>query len=441
MKTHYRTAVVETKQEPLDTATGLAESGLFRTYVVYEEPGCWSIAGGVAAEVVVTARTVRTTQDGSTAEEPWHGDPLAKVREFLANLRITDWSAYGWCAFELAHAIAGLPLERDEVLLHLVVPETEVRLTGGKALIRSLGSGTLADAEAVIAGAVPRLPAPQRVRLDLEADADVYRKGVESLVEDIRAGVLHKAVISRVVPVAEEIDFPASYANGRRSNTPARSFLLDMAGLQAFGFSPETVVEVDAQRRVTSQPLAGTRALADDPEVSRELRENLLGDPKEVHEHAISVKVAMDELAGPCEPDSVVVQEFMAVKERGSVQHLASRVGGRMPEGAGPWDAFAAVFPAVTASGVPKRAAYEAIRRYESQHRGPYAGTVMKVTHDGVMDAALVLRSVFAENGQTWLRAGAGVVEQSRPERELEETCEKLMSVSRCLVPRTPETA
>ncbi|GAU68932.1 putative salicylate synthase [Streptomyces sp. NBRC 110611] len=437
MNTHYRTAVVDTPREPLDTATGLAASGLFGTYVVYEEPGCWSVAGGVAAEVTVTARTVRTAHAGEVVERPWHGDPLAAVREFLAGLPIAGWTAYGWCAFELAHALAGAAPDHDDVLVHLVVPETEIRLTGGRALIRSLSSGALADAEAAIALAdAPAAPARQQVRVDLDADADIYRKGVESLVADIRAGVLHKAVLSRVVPVEGEIDFPASYAHGRRSNTPARSFLLDMAGLKVFGFSPETVAEVDAEGRVTSQPLAGTRALAEDPEVSRELREDLLGDAKEVHEHAISVKVAMDELAGPCEPGSVVVQEYLAVEERGSVQHLASRVGGRLPEGAGPWGAFAALFPAVTASGVPKPAAYEAIRRYEPQRRGPYAGTVLKVTQDGAMDAALVLRSAFAENGRTWLRAGGGVMGQSRAERELEETYEKLRSVSRFLVSR-----
>lgn len=437
MKTHYRTAVVETVREPLDIATGLANSDLFGTYMVYEEPEAWSIAGGIAAEVTVTARSIRTSWAGRISEKRWYGDPLAKVQEFLADLPVADWTAYGWCAFELAHAIAGAAADDDGVLLHLVVPETEVRLAGDRAMIRSLHAATLAAVEdAVVRTQAPPAPRGRTVHVQLDADAAAYRKGVASLVQDIRAGRLQKAVISRVVPVEEELDFPASYAAGRRVNTPARSFLLDMGGLRAFGFSPETVVEVDAGRRVSSQPLAGTRALTGDADVDGKLRDELLADPKELHEHAISVKVAMDELVGPCKPETVVVAEYMAVKQRGSVQHLASRVTGRMPEGASPWDAFAAVFPAVTASGVPKHAAYEAIRRYEQGPRGPYAGTVMKVTQDGAMDAALVLRSVYAENGRTWLRAGAGVVEQSAPERELEETREKLVSVSRTLVAR-----
>ncbi|MGW1893512.1 salicylate synthase [Streptomyces sp. NPDC002004] len=431
--------MVETTCEPLDIAVGLAASGLFDTSVVYEGPDGWSMAGGVAAEVVVDAENIRCTRLGATHEEPWVGDPLTAVQEFLSDLPIADWTAYGWCAFELSHAIAGMTVEAG-TLLHLVVPETELRLTGSRVLLRGLDGAALTAVEDALAriaadtagGTAPVEPVP--VQVGLEAGADDYRRGVASLVDEIRAGRLQKAILSREIPVETEIDFPASYRRGRRENTPARSFLLDMGGLRCFGFSPETVVEVLADRRVASQPLAGTRALTDDPDLNRKLREDLLSDPKELHEHAISVKLAVDELAGPCKPDSVVVEEYMSVKERGSVQHLASRVVGRMPEGTSPWDAFAAVFPAVTASGVPKHAAYEVIRRHEQSRRGPYAGTVLKVAEDGTMDAALVLRSVYAQGGRTWLRAGAGIVEHSRPDRELEETREKLRTVATSLL-------
>jgi salicylate synthetase len=136
-----------------------------------------------------------------------------------------------------------------------------------------------------------------------------------------------------------------------------------------------------------------------------------------------------------CAPGTVRVADFMSVKERGSVQHPASDVVGRLADGRTSWDAFAALFPAVTASGIPKAAACDMIRRSESGERGLYSGAVLTVDADGAIDAALVLRSVFRRNGRTWLRAGAGIVAQSTPERELEETVEKLRSVSRFLVP------
>ncbi|MCZ9347467.1 salicylate synthase [Streptomyces sp. TRM76130] len=414
---------------------GFAASGLFGTTMVHEAAGEWSIAGGVAAEVIVDAASIRCTRDGVTRVEPWSGDPLTAVRNFLDGLPIHDWTAYGWCAFELSHAIAGMAVPQG-TLLHLVVPETELRLVGSRVHLRSLEGDALTTAGNMVARiaaestptALPAVPA------DLEFDADDYRRSVASLVAEIHAGKLQKAILSREIPVAAEVDFPASFHKGRLENTPARSFLFDMGGLRCFGFSPETVVEVSADGRVSSQPLAGTRALTGDPQLDQKLRDDLLTDPKELHEHAISVKVAVDELIGPCVPESVVVQEYMSVKERGSVQHLASRVVGQLSQGASPWDAFAAVFPAVTASGVPKRAAYQAISRYERNQRGPYAGAVLKVGEDGAMDAALVLRSVYARSGRTWLRAGAGIVEHSTPDRELEETREKLRCVTASLV-------
>lgn len=136
-----------------------------------------------------------------------------------------------------------------------------------------------------------------------------------------------------------------------------------------------------------------------------------------------------------CQPGTLVVDEFMAVLERGSVQHLASRVSGRLALGHDGWDALAAVFPAITATGVPKAAAFAAIRSYEPEPRGLYSGAVISADADGSLDAALVLRTAFQRDGRTWLRAGAGIVGASRPERELEETREKLRSVSRFLVP------
>lgn len=437
----YQEKTVRTGVEPLVAATGLAASGLFSTYVVYEAADGWSVAGGTAAEVILKPDTVQWTKDGITVERPWRGDPLAQVREFLDGLDLADWRAYGWSAFELAYAVAGRPVDND-VLLHLVVPRTEARLSANHAVVRGLDAQEMALAEKTLAGLEPVAETRGRpVRVDIEAGADAYRDSVTTVVERIRAGELQKAVVSRIVPVTSDIDLPASYLAGRRANTPARSYLLNMGGMQALGFSPETVVEVEPDGTVSSQPLAGTRALTGDADEDRRLRENLLADPKELHEHAISVKVAVDELAGPCKPDTVVVQEYMVIKERGSVQHLASRVVGRMPQQASPWDAFAAVFPAVTASGVPKHPAYDAISAVEPRERGLYAGTVMTLAQDGSMDAALALRSVFRRNGEIWLQAGAGIVEHSLPERELEETREKLRCVASCLVAPATERA
>jgi yersiniabactin salicyl-AMP ligase len=134
----------------------------------------------------------------------------------------------------------------------------------------------------------------------------------------------------------------------------------------------------------------------------------------------------------------------MSILRRGSVQHLASRVKGHLSEGKNAWDAFEALFPAVTASGIPKKEAIEAISYHETKQRGWYSGCVMIVDSCGTMDAALVLRSIYQQGKNCWLQAGAGIVDQSKPERELEETIEKLSCISQYItaysnIPSTPK--
>ncbi|MFG3259813.1 salicylate synthase [Streptomyces sp. NPDC048172] len=432
---------------PATAAARLARSGPYEQYVVYEREGTWWYAGGVAASVTVEAGSATLRHGGTEVVRAWRADPLSAVRELLAQLPMDRWRAYGWVAFEMAYALAGAAPGEHGPLLHLVVPEAEVALTHGGAEIRCCPDAATEQALRTTLAQPrtdPRTGPHRAVPVDLDpghSGLSAYRSAVSQAVSAIQEGQLRKVILSRTVPVGAEIDLPATYLAGRAANSPARSFLLRLRGTEAAGFSPETVVEVTPEGRVSTQPLAGTRALTGDADGDAARRAELLADAKEVYEHAISVQVAWDELTALCRAGSVRAEEFMTVRERGSVQHLASRITGELrTHGEGPWAALAAVFPAVTASGVPKSAAYETIRRLEPDPRGLYSGAVLTVGHDGAMDAALVLRTVFRSGGRTWLRAGAGIVGDSRPEREFEETCEKLRSVSRTLVPAV-ETA
>ncbi|WP_405792645.1 salicylate synthase [Streptomyces sp. NBC_01506] len=432
---HYFETRLRLVSDPMNAVARLASSGLHPDYVVYENSGTWSYAGGSVAEITLDRTGARLRQQEEVTL-PWTGRPLKQVQDLLDAVRIKSWRAYGWVTFELSYAKDGdLRHIGDQRLLHLVVPHTEIRIEGGEAHLRSADQATLTAAlDALMSeqDAAPTVPRPVDVR---QPGADAYRRLVGAAIEEIRDHRLQKVIFSRVVPVDFEVDFVGTYLEGRRGNSPARSFLLHLGGMEATGFSPEIVAQVDPAGRVVSQPLAGTRALTGDRTENERLRRELLADPKEIYEHAISVKIAYDELLGVCTDGTVDVEEFMVVKERGTVQHLASRVSGQLSTGRDAWDAFGAVFPAVTASGVPKDAAYDSIRSNESEARGLYSGAVLTLDQDGSMDAALVLRSVYRQNGRTWLRAGAGIVGNSLPERELEETCEKLGSVGRFLVP------
>lgn len=421
--------------DALAIVSRLAASGAHDQYVVYENGGKWAYAGGVLADVSLDRSGVRLRQD-TELHEPWDGSPLDQVRRMLDAVMVDGWRAYGWAAFELAYAKNGDVTEvGEERLLHLVIPETEVRLEYGWAQIRSVDEQALASTIDILTGDRSvrfREASPVDVRRD---GAEDYQRVVKLAVEDINARRFQKVILSRTVQIRQDIDFVGTYVTGRCGNRPARSFLLRLGEIEAAGFSPEVVVEVHEDGRIVSQPLAGTRMLTDDPAENRRLRGELFSDAKEVFEHAISVKTACDEVQGVCTPGSFTVEEFMVIRERGTVQHLASRVAGKLTRGRCAWDAFAAVFPAVTASGVPKDAAYHAIRTHEGKARGLYSGAVLTVDCGGAMDAALVLRAVYRQAGSTWLQAGAGIVGQSLPEREFEETCEKLESVARFLVP------
>ncbi|KRE88747.1 AMP-dependent synthetase [Frateuria sp. Soil773] len=439
-RARYREQALATATAPLELAARIARALDGEPFTVYERDGEWSIGIGTAAEITVDAQQVRLDHDGERRHWPVT-DFAAAMKQALDTLPIDGWRLYGTAHFELARLFHGLGLDDTQApLLRLAVPAVEIRLRQDRAMLRALDESSLPGWAERLAR-LDALPAGDMdaeagtVSVDVrDADAAPYRQRVAAAVRQIDAREYHKVILSRRVPLAAPVDVAASYLAGRRANQPARSFLLGRDGFHSAGFSPETVVEVSADGRVSTQPLAGTRALgADDAEEAR-LRRDLLNDPKEIAEHAASVKLAFEELGLVCAPGSIQVSEFMDVCRRGSVQHLASRVQGRLGPGRSAWDAFRALFPAVTASGIPKREAIEAIGRHEPSRRGLYSGCVMIADSDGALDAALVLRSVYQDRGQAWLQAGAGVVAMSTPERELEETCEKLASVSRHLV-------
>ena len=130
----------------------------------------------------------------------------------------------------------------------------------------------------------------------------------------------------------------------------------------------------------------------------------------------------------------MVVTEFMSIMERGTVQHLGSRLRGKLKTNLNAWHALCKLFPAVTASGIPKREAIEAIGRIEQDGRGLYSGSVMICDSNGALDAALVLRSIFQTAQESWVRVGAGIVDMSKPEREFTETQEKVSCIAGKLV-------
>ncbi|MCC8464250.1 salicylate synthase [Photorhabdus bodei] len=435
---HEQTVVITST--PLDLITHLLSDDDAQPYMLYETKGEWSLGIGCAATISADASGQLIDPQGN--RHPYDISTLSqKLEQALNALPIQDWRAYGRTLFEFSHMTYGLPLaQQNEALIKITIPQHEFRITPGQVLIRTLEESQLTILKEKISRvdqlSTPVFPWIKDMEIISTSDAAKrYQDNVANAVKDIASGHYQKVILSRRVELGSDIDMPHSYWLGRQANTPARSFFLRDEDFSVYGFSPETVVEADGSGWISTQPLAGTRALTHDKDQDQRLRADLLSDPKEISEHAVSAKLALEELAPICQADTLCVSEFMAIRERGSVQHLASRVKGLLQTDKNRWDAFIALFPAVTASGIPKKPSLQAISRYEDEPRRLYSGCVMLLDSSGKLDAALVLRSLYQHQGRCWLQAGAGLVRDSKPEREWQETCEKLDCIMKYVRP------
>ncbi|MBF6165400.1 nocobactin biosynthesis salicylate synthase NbtS [Streptomyces gardneri] len=422
---------VEYVTDPAAAMSRLAGADRFGEYVMYERPEEWVFAADPIGSVELDVRELRVTWEGRTTISAWQGNPAGVLDRALAALPLEGRNAYGWIGFEFCAWTldATEHLDSRTTVAHLMIPRIEVRVGEFGVRISGATPAETGDIHDLIAQSQDT-ELPRAHPADIRIDPTGYRDRVAEAVGEIQAGRYQKVILSRKVDLPFAVDVPATYRLGRAHNTPARSFLLRLGDLEAAGFSPELVASVDEQRVVTTEPLAGTRAFGRGATADLAARADLVTDPKEIVEHAISVQTSFAEIAAVADPGTPAVSDFMAVRERGSVQHLASTVRGRLAAGRSSWDALEVLFPSVTASGIPKRAGVDSVFRLDHDPRGLYSGAVVTVSPTGALEATLVLRAVYQNTEGAWLRAGAGIVGQSRPEREFEETCEKLGSIA-----------
>ncbi len=425
--------------EPADVAAELAamlpeQDG--DDYLLYERNGQWVLACGVRAIVELDSDELRVIRDGVTQRQPWSGRPGPVLGEAVDRLLLETDETFGWVAFEFGTYRFGLEhrLPPGTPLARVFWPRTRFVISADGVRCHDADDRQQATLRRLLADEVPG--APPATPVDCLADDSGYHGRVAEAIAEIAEGRYQKVILSRSVTVPFGLDFPATYRLGRRHNTPARSFLLRVNGIRALGFSPELVAAIHRDGVVVTEPLAGTRALGRGPAIDREARAELESDAKEVVEHAISVRGSLQEITEIAQAGTAAVSDFMTVRERGSVQHLGSTVSARLDPSKDRMDALEALFPAVTASGIPKAAGIDAILRLDDTPRGLYSGAVVVFCADGALDAALTLRAAYQQGEQTWLRAGAGIVRDSEPQREFQETCEKLATLAPYLVKR-----
>jgi len=251
-----------------------------------------------------------------------------------------------------------------------------------------------------------------------------FEDAVRKCVEYIRAGDIFQVVISQRLEVDFDVPPFELYRTLRVVNPSPFMFYLRMPGATLVGSSPEIMVRV-VNGRATVRPLAGTRRRGATDEEDARLAAELLADPKERAEHVMLVDLGRNDLGRVARFGSIEVSDVMVIERYSHVMHITSNVTGQLRDDCDAFDALAACLPAGTVSGAPKVRAMEIIDEIEPHRRGPYAGAVGYIDFAGNMDTCIALRTVVVQNGTAYLQAGAGIVADSVPATEYQETLNK----------------
>ena len=251
-----------------------------------------------------------------------------------------------------------------------------------------------------------------------------FGKAVEDCVEYIKAGDIFQVVISQRLQVEIECDPFEIYRTLRVINPSPFMFLLREGGATLVGSSPEIMCRV-VDGLVTVRPLAGTRRRGRTNEEDLALEEELINDPKERAEHVMLVDLGRNDVGRVAQFGSIQIPDVMIVERYSHVMHISSTVTGQLRDDCDSFDALAASLPAGTVSGAPKVRAMEIIDEMEPHRRGPYAGAVGYIDFNGNMDTCIALRTMVIKDKTAYLQAGAGIVADSSPKLEYEETLNK----------------
>lgn len=457
---------------PLSTYLKLAKgpySYLFESVQGGEKWGRYSIIGLPARRVLtVTGQRVELRLDGALQQQLEVDDPLAWIEEFYAGFRVAPppdmpkaprflGGLVGYFGYDTVRYIEprlarcpnpdpiGVPdilfLVSDEVLvldnlagrLYLVVhadPAEPGAFERGQARLEELTRRLRS------AGSVYQPARPGRQISEEEFKSEFTQSGFERAVERIKDYIAAGDVMQVVPSQRMWAPYHASpldlYRSLRCTNPSPYLFYLDLGDFHVVGSSPEILVRLD-NGEITVRPLAGTRRRGATEAEDKALEAELLADPKEIAEHLMLIDLARNDVGRVSETGSVRVTDQMAIERYSHVMHIVSNVTGRLKPGLTPIDALRATFPAGTLSGAPKIRAMEIIDELENIRRGPYAGAVGYFAFSGNMDSCITIRTIVIKDGRAYVQAGAGIVADSDPTAEYQETLAKAQAMLRAL--------
>jgi anthranilate synthase component 1 len=399
------------------------------------------------------------------AKRDGSGDPLEDIDREMTRRKVVGvpglprlaGGAVGYLAYETAGRFERLPSPSTDTLglpeaffmfVHTMLIFDHVTHSI-KVLSHVMPEGDVdrAYAEAVdrIDDLIARLrgPLPLRTRADQGSLCEEFslrsnftRQGFEQAVtsakELIAEGEAIQVVLSQRLSRRTEAAPFDIYRALRSINPSPYMFYLDCGDFQLVGASPEILVRVE-NGRVMTRPLAGTRRRGKTPEEDLALEQELRNDEKERAEHIMLVDLGRNDIGRVAEPGTVQVSDLMEVERYSHVMHLVTHVEGAMRGDASALDALRACFPAGTVSGAPKVRAMEIIAELEPDKRGPYAGAVGYLSYSGNLDMAITIRTIVTSNGMAHAQAGCGIVYDSVPANEYEETLNKARALTNAI--------
>ncbi len=281
---------------------------------------------------------------------------------------------------------------------------------------------------------------PRHGSFQSNVQQETFEAAVKKAKEYIAAGDIFQVVLSQRLSRRTEADPFDIYRSLRRLNPSPYMYFFNfntLGGLgkpfHVIGASPEMHVRLE-DGKATLRPIAGTRKRGSTPDEDCDLERDLLDDPKERAEHIMLVDLGRNDLGRVCEFGSVNVKELMVIERYSHVMHISSQVEGTLKKDMDCFDLLAATFPAGTVSGAPKIRAMQIIGELEVDSRGPYAGAIGYFSYDGSMDSCIAIRTLLMHGDQISVQAGAGIVADSDPHKEYQETMNKARALSEAAV-------
>jgi len=265
-------------------------------------------------------------------------------------------------------------------------------------------------------------PAPGQVRSNFTPAE--FQRIVAKGKKDIHEGEIIQVVLSQRFEIQLKTDPFHVYRMLRALNPSPYMYYLRFGDIQIIGSSPEMLVRCEDGIAET-RPIAGTRPRGKNDQEDERLRKDLLKDPKEKAEHIMLVDLGRNDLGRVCQRGSIHLSEFMCVEKYSHVMHIVSNVKGKLKKGKDAFDVLQAAFPAGTVSGAPKIRAMEIIDRLENVSRGPYAGCIGYFSFSGNLDSCITIRTIVVVKNRAYVQAGAGIVADSVPKKEYQETANK----------------